>query len=363
MTVLIQNLSLGQSTWIDFIQRSMLLSGEFEDLIAKGVTGLTSNPTIFQKAITTSSDYDSDLKHYSQLEKTPFEIFEALTVQDIQTAADILLPIYQKSNYKDGFVSLEVRPSLSHDTEGTVAEANRLWRLIDRPNAMIKVPATNEGIKALKILISQQININVTLIFSLNAYTNVMDSYIEGLLELNAAGKDISRVASVASFFVSRVDTAIDSQLAEQSELRGKAAIANAKVAYQKFEKTFLESDFQKLRTLGAQYQRPLWASTSTKNPQYPDTLYVDNLVGPYSVNTMPPETLNAVLDHGKSAITISDGTSDADKTLLELSESGISMEKATDRLLAEGITAFSKSFDEVILSIKERCEEFAAAK
>lgn len=360
MTVIMKNQSLGQSTWIDFIQRSMLQSGEFEDLITQGVTGLTSNPTIFQKAITTSSDYDFDLKHYAQLGKTPLEIFEALTVQDIQTAADILLPIYQRSNYKDGFVSLEVRPSLSHDTEGTVAEANRLWRLIDRPNAMIKVPATNEGIKALKILISQQININVTLIFSLNAYTNVMNSYIEGLLELNAAGKDISRVASVASFFVSRVDTAIDPQLDELSELRGKAAIANAKAAYRKFEERFLESDFEKLKPQGAQFQRPLWASTSTKNPEYPDTLYVDNLIGPNSVNTMPPETLNAALDHGTPSITISNGALDAERTLSQLSENGVSMEEVTDRLLNEGIIAFSKSFDDVILSIEKRCKEFA---
>ena len=359
MTTLEQNKSLGQSTWIDFIQRSMLESGALEDLIQKGVTGLTSNPTIFQKAITSSTDYDADLRHLYLMGKSPYEIFETLTVSDIRRACDLLASTYLSSKGKDGFASIEVRPSLAYDKDGTISEAIRLWKLVDRANAMIKVPATTQGIEALEVLISKQINVNVTLIFALSTYNNVMDAYINGLTKLVSAGIDISQVASVASFFVSRVDTAIDSYLGESSLIRGKAAIANAKLAYAAFEQKFNEDNFYALRQLNAQVQRPLWASTSTKNPNYSDTLYVDNLIGPNSVNTMPPETLAAVLDHGQSSLTINENLDDAANLFTEIEDGGLSITQVTDKLLEDGIAAFSQSFNDVLLGIQERCQEF----
>ena len=315
---------LGQSIWYDNIRRGLLDSGELKRLIEMGVTGLTSNPTIFEKAIAGSTDYDEALTELARSDKSVDQSYEALVIEDIRNTADLLRPIYDRTGGVDGYASLEVSPKLAHDTAGTTAEARRLFDALDKPNVMIKVPATAEGIPAIRQLISEGININVTLIFSLEAYRQVMEAYIAGLEEYVAAGGDPSRIASVASFFVSRVDTAVDTLLEERMRqgapdvkaLMGKAAIANAKLAYREFQRVFGEERFSDLKGTQARPQRPLWASTSTKNPAYSDLMYVEALIGPDTVDTLPPATLTALLEYGKPGLTLQKGTDQQKSTL-----------------------------------------------
>ena len=361
---------LGQSIWYDNIRRGLLDSGELKRLIEMGVTGLTSNPTIFEKAIAGSTDYDEALTELARSDKSVDDSYEALVIEDIRNTADLLRPIYDRTNGVDGYASLEVSPKLAHDTAGTTAEARRLFGALDKPNVMIKVPATAEGIPAVRQLISEGININVTLIFSLEAYRQVMEAYITGLEEYIAGGGDPSRIASVASFFVSRVDTAVDALLEERMRqgapddvkaLMGKAAIANAKLAYREFQQVFGEERFSGLKDKQARPQRPLWASTSTKNPAYSDLMYVEALIGPDTVDTLPPATLTALLEYGKPGLTLAQGTEQAEEHLQALEEAGISMTQVTDNLLADGVKSFADSFDTLLANISEKMAKLTA--
>ena len=362
---ILRNHAIGQSTWLDYIRREMLTTGELARLLKQGVTGLTSNPTIFEKAISGSTDYDRALAELVAAGKTPHEAFEALAIEDIQGAADILRAVYDDTAGADGYASIEVPPSLAHDTEATVSEARRLFSLIRRPNVMIKVPATAEGVPAVRTLIADGINVNVTLIFALDAYRSVIDAYMSGLEVLIASGKAASRVASVASFFVSRVDTAVDARLRALpggvgAELTGTAAVANAQMAYAIFNEEFGSERFAPLRENGARVQRPLWASTSTKDPALSDTLYVDSLVGPDTVNTMPPATLDAVLDHGASLNALLGTEARARAVLDALRTAGIDMAEVTGQLLTDGVASFAKSYDDLIEGIEAKCAQLA---
>ena len=355
---------LGQSVWFDNIRRGFINSGELQRLIDLGVSGLTSNPSIFEKAITGSADYDEALLGLALNGSDAVEIFERLAMEDIQAAADLLRPIYERTAGGDGFASIEVSPHLANDTAGTVSEARRLHAELQRPNVMIKVPATPAGIPAIRALIGEGINVNVTLIFSLDAYAQVRDAYIGGLEDLAQAGGNPAGVASVASFFVSRVDGMIDGQLegrigegaSELEALMGKAAVANAKIAYRDFKQTFASDRFAALQSRGGRVQRPLWASTSTKNPEYSDVLYVDSLIGPDTVNTLPDVTLTAFLEHGNPVgDTIERDLDDAVRTIEALEDAGISMRGVTDALLADGVKAFADSFDALIANIEDK--------
>jgi transaldolase/glucose-6-phosphate isomerase len=351
---------LGQAIWYDNIRRSLLESGELQALIDEGVSGVTSNPTIFEKAIAGSEDYDEDLQRLSGEGAAPEDIFWTLAADDMRRTADLLRPAYDRTEGADGYACLEVNPKLAHQTEETVSEARRLFALLDRPNVMIKVPATPAGIPAIEKLISEGINVNVTLMFSLEQYEAVANAYIAGLEKLAASGRDLSRVASVASFFVSRVDTAIDKMLEEvgATDLQGKAAIANAKIAYARFKEIFSGPRWEALAARGARVQRPLWASTGTKNPLYPDTLYVDSLIGRDTVNTLPPATLQAFIDHGTVAPTIEADLNAARELLEQLAKAGVDLDAVTKRLLDEGVAAFADSFDSLIDSITEKREK-----
>jgi len=351
---------LGQSIWYDNIRRSLLESGELAGLMEKGVRGLTSNPSIFEKAIAGSSDYDEALEALAREGLSDTGIFEALAVEDIRWAADLLRPVYTRTEGADGYVSLEVSPTLAHETEDTIREAKRLFSLLDRPNVMIKVPATPAGIPAVRALIGAGVNVNVTLMFSLAHYDAVAEAYLSGLEELVAAGSDPSEVASVASFFVSRVDTAVDRELAAMGNesLLGKIAIANAKVAYARFKETFSGPRWEGLASRGARVQRPLWASTGTKNPHYSDTLYVDALIGPHTVNTVPPETLHAFLERGTLAPTLEEGVDEARAQLTRLTELGIDLPAITEQLQEEGVAAFSAAFEALLDSIRKKRAE-----
>ena len=354
---------LGQSIWYDNIRRGLIESGELQRLIDVGVTGLTSNPTIFEKAITQSTDYDEALLELARQGRSAEEIFEALAIEDIQTAADLLRPIFDSTDGADGYASLEVSPHLARDTERSVEEAKRLFAKLDRPNALVKIPATPEGIPAVRRLIGDGVNVNVTLIFSLDTYRQVREAYLSGLEDLAESDGDVSKVASVASFFVSRVDTAVDALLDESIrqgrqelvECLGKAAVANAKLAYRDSGATFGGERFAPLRAKGARVQRPLWASTSTKNPAYSDLLYVESLMGPDTVNTMPEVTITSFLEHGVAGDALERDVEEAELTLHALEEAGISMEQVTARLLAEGVRSFADSFDSLLANIEEK--------
>lgn len=362
MTRMNEAAAMGQAIWLDFIRRSFLDSGELGELVGKGLRGVTSNPSIFQKAITASTDYDAAVERLVGEGRSVNDIYEALAIQDIRRACDIMQPVYGSTDGLDGYVSLEVNPKLAYDTEGTVMEARRLSSLVDRPNVMIKVPATPEGIPAIETLTGEGININVTLIFSLQQYEDSAMAYIHGLEKLAAANVDFSRVASVASFFVSRVDGKIDPKLVAlgNSELQGKIAIANAKMAYHRFGELFSGPRWDKLVAQGARVQRPLWGSTSTKNPDYPDTLYVDELIGPHTVNTLPPETLDAFLDHGNAARTVDADVEQARQHLAQLAGLGIDLGEVTTQLMGEGVDAFADSFDELMSGIAEKAAAIA---
>ncbi|MCB0179063.1 MAG: transaldolase [Anaerolineae bacterium] len=361
-TPITQLVNLGQSIWYDNIERRLLQNGELAAMIGRGdIRGLTSNPSIFNNAIAKSTDYDADLLPLAKAGKTPVEIFEALAVDDIRAAADLLRPLYNETNGGDGYVSLEVNPTLAHESEATLSEAKRLWAWVDRPNLMIKIPATIEGLPAIRQAIAAGINVNVTLIFSIERYQAVMDAYLSGLEDRLAQGLPLNRIASVASFFVSRIDVAVDRQLEalgseRAAALLGKTAIANARLAYQAFKAVFNSDRFAGLKAAGAQLQRPLWASTGTKNPAYSDTLYVDELIGPHTVNTMPPATLDAFRDHGQAALTIEADLAGASQVMAELAALDISLDDVTRTLEVDGVKAFADAFASLLATIERRC-------
>ncbi|CAN5812990.1 hypothetical protein BH20CHL8_BH20CHL8_02470 [soil metagenome] len=358
--------ALGQSPWIDFIDRDLIASGKLDELVDDGIRGLTSNPTIFAKAVATGQ-YDDLVRREIEAGDDARAIYEEIAVTDVGDAADVLRRVYDAADGADGFASIEVEPDLAADTDGTVARARELWARLERPNVFIKIPATEAGIPAIETAISENINVNVTLMFSVDVYRRVARAYIAGLRARHERGEDISRVASVASFFVSRVDTKIDKMLNELGsraalEARGKAAIANAKLAYEAFGEIFGGDEFADLRAAGARVQRCLWASTSTKNPDYRDVLYVEELIGPDTVDTMPTETIIAFLEHGRAAQTIDRNVDRAKQALREVEALGISMERVTDELIEEGVASFAKSFDELIESIESKRQELAPA-
>lgn len=369
----------GQSPWYDNIDREQLQNGQFKHLLDEGIRGVTANPTIFQKSISHGHAYDEQMTQLIKEGKTTSDIYEALIIRDIRTVADMLRPIYDSANRQDGFVSLEVSPDLAHDTQATLNEVRRFWQMVDRPNLMIKIPATPEGIPAIQQALSGGINVNITLIFSLANYREVADAFITALEERNASGKDISHIASVASFFVSRVDTLVDKLLedkisatsdpAEKQKLKsleGKAAIANARLVYEEFLRIFHTPRFETLKHSGAYVQRPLWASTSTKNPAYSDVMYVEALIGPDTVDTMPYETIEDFLDHGKVSRTIDKGIPQARADLEELEKVGISYDQVTMQLQNEGVQKFADSFHELFEGIegkKKAIEERTGAR
>ncbi len=355
----------GQSIWYDNVQRGLLNSGEFKALVAKGVRGCTSNPTIFDKAIGGSKDYDAAIQKLVADNASVDDIYHALVVEDIQAAADTLAGVYEDSKWTDGYISLEVQPKNATDTKSTVAEALTLVKRINRPNLMIKVPATNEGLPAITELTALGISVNVTLIFSRQRYVEVAQAYIKGLERAAAEGRDLRRIASVASFFISRIDSAVDSWIEKQGgaavqSLRGKAAIANAKLAYLEYQRLYGAEPFKSLAAKGAQPQRLLWASTGTKNPAYSDTLYLDELVGKSTVNTVPPATLAAFLDHGKPYNALDAGLDQAKETLATLAKAGLDLDAVCDQLLQEGVKSFIESMDHLFQVIASRRQELA---
>jgi transaldolase len=350
----------GQSIWLDYIDRTLVLSGELKRRIGDdALTGMTSNPTIFEKALAQGTAYDAQLAQLS-IDRTPWAIFEAVETDDVRAACDVFRPVYDAANGADGFVSIEVSPGAAHDTNGTVQEARRLWQTVDRPNVMIKVPGTDAGAGALRQLIADGINVNVTLLFACSAYDKIIEAYLSGLEDRARAGHPIDRVSSVASFFVSRVDSEIDKRLdaigtPEALALRGEAAVANAKLAYALFRERFSGPRWEALTSRGARVQRPLWASTGTKNPNYSDVKYVEALVGPDTVNTLPPATLDAFRDHGKVARTVDTEVAGARAALAKIDALGISLDSVTDKLLVEGLDSFQKSFDGLLAGIEKK--------
>ena len=363
MNIIKRLTELGQSIWMDNIQRKLLENGETAAMIERGdIRGMTSNPTIFDKAIEKTHDYDEALIPLAWSGWDAQKIFWELVVEDIRAACDLFLPLYEETNGGDGYVSIEVSPDISNDSEAMAAQAQQLWARVAHPNLMVKIPATEAGIPAIQRSIAAGLNINITLIFSLDRYAQVMEAYLSGLEDRLAAGQPISQIASVASFFVSRVDTKVDEQLPKDSPLRGKVAIANAKLAYENFLKTFSGKRWDNLTAHGARLQRPLWASTSTKNPAYPDTLYVDNLIGPDTINTMPPQTLEATRDHAKPEVTITKDVDQAHRVLDQLEATGISMRQVTQELEDEGVKAFSESVISLLKTIDQRREKAVSA-
>ncbi|HEX2735023.1 MAG TPA: transaldolase [Polyangiaceae bacterium] len=357
----------GQSIWYDNVKRSSLENGDFARLVSAGVRGCTSNPSIFNKSIGGSNEYDGSLKRLAQEGKSAEEIYLALAIADIQQAADQLRSVYDESNAADGYVSLEVQPRAAHDLGETVKEARELVQRVARDNLMIKVPATRAGLDAISELVGSGISVNVTLIFSRVRYVEVAEAYIKGLEQAQAKGLNLARIASVASFFVSRIDSAVDGLLNKASttggidpkSLLGKAAIANAKLAYIEFERLFKSPRFAALTAKGARAQRLLWASTSTKNPAYPDTLYVDELVGRDTVNTVPPETLTAYQDHGKPKDALSAGRDVAARELADLAKVGVDLDAVCEQLLDEGLRSFSEAMDALLASVAKRRSGF----
>lgn len=365
-TTMQQAADAGQSIWLDYILRSFTQSGKLAELIGKGLMGVTSNPSIFEKAIVDSKDYASVLDDPANASKQPGEVFEQIAIEDIRAAADAFRPLYDSTKGVHGYVSLEVEPSLAKDEVKTAFEAKRLWAAAGRPNVMIKIPGTPEGLRGIEDSIAAGININVTLLFSVEAYEAAARAYVRGLNTYAKTHSDLSRVAGVASFFLSRIDTMVDKQLDEKAKaasgierdkiegLRGRAAVANAKIAYERFEKIFSGPEWEALAAKGARKQRVLWASTSTKNPAYNDLMYVEPLIGPDTVNTMPPATLDAFMDHGRVEMTIKDGLDDAHKSMQQLESAGVSMKQVTDALLVDGVKQFSDAFAKLIAAVEE---------
>lgn len=368
MNPLRQLLAHGQSVWLDYIRRDLLTGGELQRLIREdGLRGMTSNPAIFEKAIAGSNLYQDLLDAPESRKLDAKALYEKLALRDIQDAADLLRPVYEESRWHDGYVSLEVSPKLAHDTAGTLAEARRLWAAVGRPNLMIKVPATPAGLPAIRELLGEGINVNITLLFAQSAYELVADAYLAALDQRQAAGQAVNHVASVASFFVSRIDTLVDSMLQAKlpgapwehkgklERLPGRTAIANAKLAYQHYLQTFQGPRWDKLSAQGAQPQRLLWASTSTKNPAYRDVIYVEELIGPHTVNTIPPATFDAFRDHGRLRDSLTEDIAGARQVLDALASVGISLTEVTDRLLVEGVKLFEDAFDKLLQAIAQR--------
>lgn len=359
--------SFGQSIWLDFLSRGLLTSGQLKRLIDEdGLSGVTSNPAIFEKAIAGSSDYDEDIRALARQGRSAAEIYEALTVADVQAAADLFRPVYERTAGRDGFVSLEVSPHLAYDTEGTIAEARHLWGRLARPNVLIKVPATKPGLPAIRQLISEGVNVNVTLLFGLPRYREVAEAYISGLEDRAARGQPLGHVASVASFFLSRIDVLLDPVLERLAQeggakgtiargLIGEVAIASAKVAYQIYKEIYRSERFQRLAQHGARTQRLLWASTSTKNPAYSDVKYVEPLIGPDTVNTMPLETLNAYRDHGNPAPRLEENVESAFQVLAQLAQVGIDIDQATQQLEEEGVHKFVVPYDSLMATLEAK--------
>jgi transaldolase/glucose-6-phosphate isomerase len=365
-------LTYGQSMWLDYIRRDLFSSGKLMKLIQEdGLRGMTSNPSIFEKAIGESSLYDDMLQQLStrkDLDTTAK--FEQIAIRDIQDAADILQPVYKESNFRDGYVSLEVSPLLARKTQETIDEARRLWKAVKRDNVMIKVPGTPEGLPAIRQLIGEGININITLLFAQEVYEKVAEAYIAGLEDLASHGGNLKKMASVASFFISRIDTLVDSKLNDKikgtddpnqqallKSLLGKVAIANGKLTYQRYQKIFSGSRWQSLAAKGAQTQRVLWASTSTKNPDYRDVIYIEELIGPDTVNTMPPATIDAFRDHGQLRNSLTEDTAGAAKVMDDLGRAGISMKEVTDKLTEDGVKLFADAFDKLLAAVAKNTQ------
>jgi transaldolase len=355
---------LGQSVWIDFLSRDLLRDGGLARFIENdAVVGVTSNPTIFQKAISAGDAYDEQLREVLKEERDPKEVFIHLAARDVGDALDLLRPVWDEGSGRDGYVSIEVDPNLAYDTEATIAEAKRLHELIDRPNLFVKIPATKPGLPAIEEMIARGKSINVTLTFSLDRYAEVAEAYIRGVERLVSDGGDPSRLASVASFFVSRVDTEADKRLDEiggHDELKGKLAVANAKLAYQRYKEIFAGERWDKLAAKGATPQRCLWASTSTKNPAYRDVLYVEELIGPMTVDTMPEETIRAFQDHGRVRLTLEEGIDEAKRVFERLAEAGVDYDDVVETLEREGVEKFADSFAELLDGIRAKSGELA---
>lgn len=358
----------GQSIWLDYIDRTMLHNGELQRRISSdALTGMTSNPTIFEKALASGSAYDDQLRNAPD-GLSAWDLFELVEMDDVRTACDAFMPVFESTKGADGYVSIEVSPGSAHNADATVEEAHRLWKGVNRPNVMIKVPGTSEGCVALRRLIGDGINVNVTLLFAVEAHAKVIENYIAGLEDRAARGGRIDNIASVASFFVSRVDSAIDAAVDglvksgalnadKGKELKGRAAVANARRAYTLFTDQFSTDRWKSLAARGARVQRPLWASTSTKNPEYRDVLYVEELIGPDTVNTMPPATLEAFRDHGIVRRSVDADLAAGESLFNELEALGISLSSVTDRLLAEGLASFQSSFDSLIAGLEKKSQ------
>jgi len=370
-------LECGQSVWLDYIRRDLITSGKLKRLIDEdGLRGITSNPAIFEKAIAESSDYDDILKELaSRRELDATARFEQIAIRDIQDAADLLRPVYESSKFRDGFVSLEVSPYLAHKTQETTEEARRLWKAVRRDNVMIKVPGTAEGLPAIRQLIGEGININITLLFAQEVYEKVAEAYLDGLEDLQTRGGNLKKMASVASFFISRIDTLVDSLLndrlkkttdsGQQSLLKsllGKVAIANGKLTYQRYRGIFSGPRWEPLAAKGAHTQRVLWASTSTKNPNYRDVMYVEELIGPDTVDTIPPATLEAFRDHGRVRESLTEDIPAAQKTMADLAQAGISMKEVTDKLTDDGVKLFADAFDQLLAAVEKSTQRKAQA-
>jgi transaldolase len=365
----------GQSIWLDNIDRKMLHNGDLERRINEdSLTGMTSNPTIFEKALAEGTDYDEQLSS-ADTSKSPAQLFELVETTDVQRACDLFAGVYSTTRGGDGYVSIEVSPGVANSVEATVEEARRLWETVDRPNVMVKVPGTEQGAKAVRQLTSEGINVNITLLFSIDAHARVIDAYMSGLEDRVAAGNPIDHLFSVASFFVSRVDTEVDKRLDELVKaanptdrdrlkmLKGRAAVANAKLAYRLFTRRFAEPRWKALEEKGGRVQQPLWASTGVKNPAYRDVMYVEELVGPHTVNTMPPALIDAFKDHGDVQPTVDKRLGAAEGLLREIEAVGISMKDVTDKLLVDGLASFQKSFDTLIAGIEKKTSELTATK
>jgi transaldolase len=364
--------ALGQSIWQDFISRDVIRTGALRRRIEEeGLRGVTSNPAIFNEAIGGSPDYDDDIRELARQGKSTVQIYETLTVRDVGDAADLLRPLYDDSEGRHGFVSLEVNPHLARDIDGTLSEARHLWQTVNRPNVMIKVPATREGLTCIEQLIRDGINVNVTLLFGLPRYREVAQAYVAGLTARAQQGEPLEHVASVASFFLSRIDVLVDPMLEERiqtggppadtaAKLRGQVAVASAKQAYQIYKEIFVGADFRRLAERGARTQRVLWASTSTKNPDYPDVKYVEALIGPDTVNTLPQETLDAYRDHGRPAPRLEEDLSEAGWVLRTLPELGIDIDRVTGQLVQEGIEKFNKPYDSLIQTLEGKRKKAA---
>ena len=371
MNPLNQLAELGQSFWYDNIQRSLLQDGTIERMRNEdSLTGLTSNPAIFHKAISRSNDYDRAIVDLMAQEnqRAGLDLYESLAIRDIQSAADLLRLVYDDTDGADGYASLEVSPGLAHDTEGSITEARRLFKAVDRPNVLIKIPGTKAGLPAITELIGEGINVNVTLMFSLQHYDGVAEAYLTGLEKLDAAGGDLSRVASVASFFVSRIDTIFDEALEangspEALSVRGKVGVANAKIAYRHFQEVFGSDRFKELAAKGARVQRPLWASTGTKNPVYSDVLYVEELIGPDTVNTMPPATINAFKDHGRANVCLTRDVDEALNVLSQVKALGVDYTALTERLQSDGVDAFKASFDLLLEDLLRKSKDLVPSQ